>query len=81
MSVAQHVLLLGLRLYHSVGSPLKTLLGGPLGQCRFTPSCSEYAAQAVRVHGAMKGAWLAVRRVGRCHPWGGCGDDPVPTHN
>ncbi|HSA12182.1 MAG TPA: membrane protein insertion efficiency factor YidD [Candidatus Paceibacterota bacterium] len=51
---------------------------GPAGRCRFTPSCSEYAIDALRRHGAVAGTWLAVRRVARCHPWGGCGDDPVP---
>jgi putative membrane protein insertion efficiency factor len=46
--------------------------------CRFTPSCSCYAIDALRAHGALRGAWLAVRRIGRCHPWGGYGYDPVP---
>lgn len=46
--------------------------------CRFQPTCSEYAIEALRIHGAFKGAWLAVRRIGRCHPWGGSGYDPVP---
>jgi putative membrane protein insertion efficiency factor len=46
--------------------------------CRFQPTCSEYALEALRVHGAFKGAWLAARRIGRCHPWGGSGYDPVP---
>ena len=46
--------------------------------CRFTPSCSEYAAQAINTHGAFKGGWLALRRISRCHPWGGQGYDPVP---
>lgn len=46
--------------------------------CRFEPSCSEYAMQALRVHGAFRGSWLAARRIGRCHPWGGSGYDPVP---
>ena len=46
--------------------------------CRFHPTCSEYAMEALRTHGAFKGTWLAVRRIGRCHPWGGSGYDPVP---
>ena len=46
--------------------------------CRFTPSCSAYAITALRRYGALKGGWLALRRIGRCHPWGGVGYDPVP---
>ena len=46
--------------------------------CRFTPTCSEYARQALLKHGPFKGLWLAVRRLLRCHPWGGSGYDPVP---
>jgi putative membrane protein insertion efficiency factor len=46
--------------------------------CRFAPSCSHYAAEAVRRHGPWRGAWLAARRLLRCHPWGGSGYDPVP---
>lgn len=48
------------------------------GRCRFTPSCSHYAVQAIEQHGAARGTWLAIRRVARCHPWGACGHDPVP---
>lgn len=47
-------------------------------QCRFAPTCSEYAADAVRSHGALRGGWLGLKRIGRCHPWGGSGYDPVP---
>lgn len=46
--------------------------------CRFLPTCSEYAREAVQRHGACAGGWLALKRVARCHPWGGSGHDPVP---
>jgi len=54
---------------------------GKPSPCRFWPSCSEYAVEALHVHGAAKGSWLAARRVARCHPWGGSGVDPVPEAN
>ncbi len=47
--------------------------------CRYIPSCSEYAREAVEIHGATRGGWLAVRRLSRCHPLGGQGFDPVPS--
>jgi putative membrane protein insertion efficiency factor len=50
-------------------------------RCRFYPSCSAYALEALEVHGAARGSWLAVRRVGRCHPWHAGGLDPVPPPN
>lgn len=46
--------------------------------CRFHPTCSSYALEAIETHGAARGSWLAIRRLGRCHPWGGQGYDPVP---
>lgn len=46
--------------------------------CRFQPTCSAYALEALEVHGGLKGGWLALRRIMRCHPWGGSGHDPVP---
>ena len=46
--------------------------------CRYQPTCSVYALEALERHGAIKGTWLMLRRIGRCHPWGGSGYDPVP---
>ena len=56
------------------------LLVSPLlpPSCRYLPSCSDYAAEAIAIHGAPYGAWLTLRRLMRCHPWGGSGYDPVP---
>ena len=48
------------------------------GRCRFNPSCSEYGVQALERHGAIRGSWLTLRRISRCHPLGGSGEDPVP---
>jgi putative membrane protein insertion efficiency factor len=74
----QHILIGLVRLYRCTLSPAKTFLFGPLSQCRFTPSCSQYALDALRQRGALAGTWLAARRICRCNPWGGCGHDPVP---
>lgn len=73
LSVLASLLLRGLiRAYQLFLSPV-------LGQnCRFAPSCSEYANEALRRHGLLAGSWFALKRVGRCHPWGAAGYDPVP---
>lgn len=49
-----------------------------MGNCRFVPSCSEFGIEAVRRYGAWRGGWMCLRRIGRCHPFGGSGYDPVP---
>lgn len=52
---------------------------GPLlgGHCRFQPTCSQYMMDAIHKHGAWRGAWRGIKRIARCHPWGGCGYDPA----
>lgn len=72
-NLPRNTLIVFLKAYRKVVSPL-------YGQvCRFFPSCSAYALEAVTVHGAVKGSWLAVRRLGRCHPWNAGGVDHVPA--
>jgi putative membrane protein insertion efficiency factor len=73
------VLTLAIRVYQLTISPAQAFLFGPAGGCRFTPTCSQYALDAIRSQGAIAGGWLAVKRICRCHPWGRCGHDPAPT--
>ena len=71
--VATFPLLILIRGYQLIISPLL----GP--NCRFMPTCSEYAMESLRSHGLIKGIYLTVKRIGKCHPWGGHGYDPIPT--
>jgi putative membrane protein insertion efficiency factor len=66
-----------IRSYRVVFAPVKVMLGVQ-GCCRYTPTCSHYVEEAVCTHGLVRGLALGARRVGRCHPWGGAGFDPVP---
>jgi putative membrane protein insertion efficiency factor len=66
------VLVVPIRIYQWTLSPLLGI------NCRYAPSCSEYAVEAIATRGFVRGGWLALRRIARCHPWGGSGYDPVP---
>ncbi|MBO7470916.1 MAG: membrane protein insertion efficiency factor YidD [Bacteroidaceae bacterium] len=66
------LLIMFVRIYQRFISPLTP------PSCRFTPTCSQYAVEALQKYGPFKGLWLAVKRLLRCHPWGGSGYDPVP---
>ena len=66
------LLILPIRFYQRCISPLLP------AACRYTPTCSQYAVEAIQRHGPIRGLWLAIRRILRCHPWGGSGYDPVP---
>jgi uncharacterized protein len=72
LQILSYPFILLIKFYQYVISPVI----GP--KCRFTPTCSNYALQAFKKYGVFKGFWLTVKRVGRCHPWGGHGHDPVP---
>ncbi len=75
MTLPARLLALPVRAYRVVLSPW-------VGHgCRFQPSCSVYALDALAQHGGLRGGWLALRRIARCHPWGGSGYDPVPGHD
>ncbi|MGQ0832432.1 MAG: membrane protein insertion efficiency factor YidD [Microthrixaceae bacterium] len=66
------------RLLHLVVRGYRRVTAGRPSPCRFDPTCSTYALEALERHGAARGSWLILRRLGRCHPWGGVGFDPVP---
>lgn len=73
MSAGARIVVALIRAYQRVISPLFP------PTCRFHPTCSDYAAGAIRAHGGVRGLWLALRRIGRCHPWNAGGIDPVPS--
>lgn len=71
-SILSYPFILLIRFYQYVISPAL----GP--KCRYTPTCSQYAIEALKKYGPVKGLWLTIKRIGKCHPWGGSGYDPVP---
>jgi putative membrane protein insertion efficiency factor len=71
-NIASRILIVPIRVYQATLSRILP------PSCRFSPSCSHYAVEALSRHGPVKGSWLALRRIGRCHPWGSSGYDPVP---
>ena len=68
-----------IRFYQRILGPMMKFSAGPAAGCRYTPSCSNYFLQAVEAHGPFRGSWFGICRIFRCHPWGGCGYDPVPS--
>lgn len=68
------------RALHALVRLYRALTASRPSPCRYDPTCSAYALEALEGHGALRGTWLAVRRIGRCHPWGGHGWDPVPPN-
>ncbi|MEI9961084.1 MAG: membrane protein insertion efficiency factor YidD [Limisphaerales bacterium] len=78
MNPVQHILIFTIRAYRWTISPAQIFLFGSTGGCRFTPTCSPYAIEAIHSRGALVGGALAAKRICRCHPWGDCGHDPVP---
>ncbi|MSU62702.1 MAG: membrane protein insertion efficiency factor YidD [Pedosphaera sp.] len=81
MNPFRAILIFLVQVYRLILSPAKVFLFGPTARCRYMPSCSEYAIAALSAHGVFRGTWLAAGRVCRCHPWGGCGHDPVPLES
>jgi putative membrane protein insertion efficiency factor len=67
-----------IRAYQIFLSPVLSWIAGPGAGCRYQPTCSHYFLQAVETHGVIRGGWLGIKRICRCHPWGGHGYDPVP---
>jgi len=78
LKTVRFIVVCTIRLYQAVISPLLHGVLGPMGGCRFHPTCSVYAVQAIERHGSIRGGWLALVRLCHCHPWGPSGDDPVP---
>jgi uncharacterized protein len=78
LNPAQHILIFAIRAYRWTISPAQVFIFGPTGGCRFTPTCSQYAIEAIRARGILTGSALAVKRICHCHPFGDCGHDPVP---
>lgn len=72
LKILNYFLIVPIKLYQMFLSPLI----GP--SCRFTPTCSNYAINAINKYGPIKGFWLSIKRISKCHPWGGSGHDPVP---
>jgi len=78
MNILQHILVGFIRFYRWMISPALKVIFGPGSGCRYTPTCSAYAMEAIGKHGVFKGVFLGGKRICRCHPWGSCGVDPVP---
>jgi putative membrane protein insertion efficiency factor len=78
LNVPKSLLIFAVRVYRLTVSPAQAFLFGGNSGCRFTPTCSQFAIEALRERGAVTGTILSAKRICRCHPWGGHGHDPVP---
>ena len=75
MGILKKIFILPVRFYQLAISPHLP------PSCRYTPTCSQYMIEAIQVHGPFAGGWMGLKRIGKCHPWGGSGYDPVPGKN
>jgi putative membrane protein insertion efficiency factor len=79
--VSPPALSIGGRLLRGAVRTYQTLFAWRPSPCRYTPTCSTYMIEALEMHGAVRGSWLGLRRIARCHPWAGHGWDPVPERS
>jgi putative membrane protein insertion efficiency factor len=77
LNPVETILIFAIRIYRWTISPAQIFLFGSNASCRFTPTCSQYAMDAIHERGVLAGSALAAKRICRCHPWGDCGHDPV----
>lgn len=78
INIIEWIFILPIKIYQWVLSPILSSVFGM--RCRYDPSCSHYMVGSIKEWGIIKGSWMGLKRIGRCHPWGGFGPDPVPLN-